>query len=492
MPSPKRLIVTLTTFQQEHLRVAFDEHAPRLFGPMVEASRAHVVMLAERGLVPDDRASRLLTGLNQLAAQPPEPFEYDGSVEDVYFTVEKRLAEASGIATSELDVQLARSRNDLDAGVFRMVLRGDLLRVMDEVLRTAAAAMDAADRYADVVVTGYTHRRPAQPTTIGHVLAGYAEALAGEAEHYADVLEQVNRSPLGSCAFAGTDLDIDPPRLAELLGFDGLVLNSYEAVAGADHLVRVAVVSAQSLATGARLARTLMDWLTWRWIVTPPEFTQGSSIMPQKRNPVVLEHLVSMAGATAGDVAAVLNNVGAAWWEDSNNATTDIQARLWETCDRAARFFALVAGLLEALEPLEPPSPEEIVRSGATTTAAADALSRHGAPFRAAHTVVGRLVRDRIPSEWTAEDVRSAAEEFGVGGLLDDAAVQDLLSAAADPDRVVERAQSDGPGTVAVRGQVQALRRRFDAVSMRSSKMRDRVRAAATRLDDVVAERVGP
>lgn len=484
--------MTLTTFQQEHLRVAFDEHAPRLFGPMLEASRAHVVMLAERGLVPQERAARLLRGLNQLAGRPPEPFVYDGSVEDIYFTVEKRLAAASGLATSELDVQLARSRNDLDAGVFRMVLRADLLRVIDEVLRAATAALDATDRYADIVVTGYTHRRPAQPTTIGHVLAGYAEALAGEAIHYADVLEQVNRSPLGSCAFAGTDLDIDPPRLAELLGFDGIVLNSYEAVAGADHLVRVAAVNAQSLATGARLARTLMDWLTWRWIVTPPEFTQGSSIMPQKRNPVVLEHMVSMAGAAAGDAATVLNNIGAAWWEDSNNATTDVQSRLWDTCDRAQRFFALLAGLLEALEPLNPPSSEEIVRSGATTTAAADVLSRHGVPFRAAHTVVGRLVRDRAPNEWTPQDVRSAAEAVGVGGRLEDAAVEELLRAAVDPTRVVDRAQVDGPGAVAVRDQVRVLRRKFEAVSQRSSGVRDRVQTAATRLDEAVAARVAP
>jgi argininosuccinate lyase len=484
--------VTLTTFQLEHLRVVFDEHAPRLFGPMLEASRAHVVMLAERGLVPQERAARLLRGLNQLASRPPEPFVYDGSVEDIYFTVEKRLAAASGVATSDLDVQLARSRNDLDAGVFRMVLRADLLRVIDEVLRAATAALDAADRYADIVVTGYTHRRPAQPTTIGHVLAGYAEALAGEAIHYADVLEQVNRSPLGSCAFAGTDLDIDPPRLAELLGFDGIVLNSYEAVAGADHLIRVATVNAQSLATGARLARTLMDWLTWRWIVTPPEFTQGSSIMPQKRNPVVLEHMVSMAGAAAGDAATVLNNIGAAWWEDSNNATTDVQSRLWDTCDRAQRFFALLAGLLEALESLDPPSSEEIVRSGATTTAAADALSRHGVPFRAAHTVVGRLVRDRAPTEWTPQDVRSAEEAVGVGGRLEDAAVEELLRAAADPTRVVDRAQVDGPGAVAVRGQVQVLRRKFEAVSQRCSGVRDRVQTAATRLDEAVAARVAP
>ncbi|MEV0393850.1 argininosuccinate lyase [Polymorphospora rubra] len=483
--------MSLNTYQQHHLRVAFEHHASHLFGPMVRASQAHVVMLAERGLVPADRAALLLRGLGELRGDGGEPLVFDGSVEDVYFTVEKRLAAACGIPTSQLDVQMARSRNDLDAGVFRMVLREQLLRVVDRLLATGVTALDRADRYADVVITGYTHRRPAQPTTIGHALAGYAEALAGQAVAYADLLDQMNRSPLGSCAFAGTDLPIDPARLAELLGFDGLVTNSYEAVAGADHLVRVATLNAQALATGARLARTLMDWLTWRWVNTPEGFTQGSSIMPQKRNPVVLEHLVSMAGAAAGDAASVLNNVGAAWWEDSNNATTDVQTRLWDSDDRTERFFALLGGFLAELTPLEPPAPAEIVASGATTTAAADALTRHGVPFRAAHSVVGRLIRGGAPDTWTPERVRAAATDVGVPEPLDDAAVDDLIAAAVRPGLVLDRAQADGPGTAAVRAQVAVVRGVLDGVSVRVAGLRERLARADEALDAAVAGRVG-
>jgi argininosuccinate lyase len=338
-----------------------------------------------------------------------------------------------------------------------------------------------------VVITGYTHRRPAQPTTIGHALAGYAEALAGEAVAYADLIDALNTSPLGSCAFAGTDLDIAPARVAELLGFAALVTNSYEAVAGADHLVRVGTLNAQTLATGARLARTLMDWLSWRWVTTPGDFTQGSSIMPQKRNPVVLEHLVSMAGATAADAASVLNNVGAAWWEDSNNATTDVQVRLWESNDRTNRFFALLGGFLAEIEPLEPPSAEEIVASGATTTAAADALTRHGVPFRAAHSVVGRLVRGGAPGTWTADGVRAAAE--GIADGLDDVAIDDLIAAAVRPEQVLGRVQVDGPGTHAVRAQVATLRVAFDGVAGRLDAVRGRLARADAALDAVAAER---
>ncbi|MFY1624348.1 argininosuccinate lyase [Micromonospora sp. WMMD735] len=479
----------LTTYQRHHLAPTYEHHVGHLYPAMVRASQAHVVMLTEQGLIPAERGARLLRGLATLRADGKPAPAFDGSFEDTYYLLEKTLAQACGLPASELDVQMARSRNDLDAGVFRMLLRDQLLGVLERVLATGTTALDVADRYADVVITGYTHRRPAQPTTIGHALAGYAEALAGEAVAYADVIDQLNVSPLGSCAFAGTDLDIAPARVAELLGFDGLVTNSYEAVAGADHLVRVGTLNAQALATGARLARTLMDWLTWQWVATPGDFTQGSSIMPQKRNPVVLEHLVSMAGASAADAASVLNNVGAAWWEDSNNATTDVQVRLWDSNDRAERFFALVGGFLAELEPLHPPTREEIVASGATTTAAADALTRHGVPFRAAHSVVGRLVRAGAPDSWTADGVRTAAAGL-VDGLTDDA-VADLIAAAVDPELVLARAQVDGPGAAAVRAQVGILRGTFDGVADRLAATRDRLARADEALDTVAAEVAG-
>ncbi|MDG4800353.1 hypothetical protein [Micromonospora sp. WMMD980] len=205
---------------------------------------------------------------------------------------------------------------------------------------------------------------------------------------------------------------------------------------------------------------------------------------------MVLEHLVSYAGQAAADAASVLNNVGAAWWEDSNNPTTDVQVRLWESNDRAERFFALVGGFLAEIAPLNPPSREEIVASGATTTAAADALTRHGVPFRAAHSVVGRLVRAGGPDTWTPEGVRAAAAD--VAGELDDAAVADLIAAAVRPELVLQRAQADGPGAAAVRAQVGVLRAALDPVAERLDAVRGLLRRADEALDAVAAELGAP
>lgn len=475
----------LTTYQSEHLLPTYRRHAPELLPPTIEASRAHVVMLAERGLVPRDRARAMLRGLESMRRGPLELPEYDGTFEDAYFAFERLLAAAAGIEPRELDVQLARSRNDLDAGIFRMILRAQVDDVVRALTTTAEMALAAAERTAEVVVIGLTHRRPAQPTTLGHVLAGYAEAVVSELAVYASVLRELDRSPLGSCAFAGTDLPIAPERLAELLGFEGRVVNSYEAVAGADHLVAVGLANARSLATGARMVRVLQDWMTWGWIETPADYCQGSSIMPQKRNPVVLEHLVSMAGMALADAQSVSVNVASAWWEDSNNATTDVQVRLWESNDRARRFFTLMAGLFESLTVQSPPTEDEIVAAGTTTTAAADVLSLAGVPFRAAHSALGRLVREGPPAGWTIEQVRSAVAD-AAGTEIDTAIAERLLLVARSPRTVLERAQDDGPGASAVRDQVRRLSAAVEDATAGFETRRSRIAEAERALDAAV------
>lgn len=440
----------LSVYWDNHLRVAFEESAPQLYRPMLHASLAHVVMLAEQGLLPADRAGRLLGGLRTLLSAEDDELAFDGSVEDVYYLTEQRLAKAAGIKQSELDVQLARSRNDLDAGVFRMVLRDAVLEQAAQACAAAEIAAEQADRYADVLITGLTHRRPAQPTSLGHVLAGYGEALVSQVREMLSVYDELNVNPLGSCAFAGTDLPISVDRLTTLLGFRTSFTSSYEAVAGAEHLVRAATVQARVLATGARMARTMLDWMTWQWIVTPEAYCQGSSIMPQKKNPVVLEHMCSMAGAAAADLAATLNNVGVAWYEDSNNATTDVQKHLWRANDRALRFLTLMRGLLSEITPLTPPAPEDVVSTGATTTAIAEALAGAGIPWRGAHSVVGALVREAPPAQWTEDLVAKAIEEAGLGDA-DGTAVRAALDAGLRPERVLDRPQVGGPGRDAVR-----------------------------------------
>ena len=355
----------LSIYWDNHLRVAFEEAAPHDLPAMVEASIAHIVMLGETEALPSDRASRLIRGLLRLweswapTSSDWRPrvrsFPFDGAVEDPYYFLESELAAACDMATADLDVQLARSRNDLDAGVFRMVLRRGVLDIADTLLRAVQELSDAAERNLSSLIIGHTHRRPAQPTTIAHVLSGAAEALLSQADELLSVYDELNVSPLTSAAFAGTDIAVDSRRISDLLGFDRPFTSSYEAVAGAEHFMRVAAIQARISATGARWARVVQEWMNLGWIETPGSFSQGSSIMPQKQNPVVLEHMVSMAGAANGDLVSVYSTIAAGWYEDSNNATTDVQKHLWASVERTVRFLRLFAGVVREIRPASTP-----------------------------------------------------------------------------------------------------------------------------------------
>ncbi|WP_230085472.1 lyase family protein [Arthrobacter sp. AQ5-05] len=463
----------LSIYWDNHLRVAFEEAAPHIYPAMVEASLAHVYMLTHQNILPQSRGKLLLQGLLALwkkTQDGEQEFHFDGSVEDPYYFLEQQLAHECGIPTSELDVQLARSRNDLDAGVFRMVLRRQLLEQTALVIQCAADAAAQADVHAESLIIGFTHRRPAQPTTIGHVLAGLSEAMLSQATEMLSIYAELNVSPLGSAAFTGTDLPIDSDLVGRLTGFDSSFTSSYEAVAGAEHFMRLAAVQARITATGARFSRVLLEWMTFKWVQTPTPYTQGSSIMPQKKNPVVLEHMVSMAGATAADMAASYANIGSAWYEDSNNATTDVQKHLWRAGDRVVRFMRMLDGLLLDLEIWQLPDPAEIVALGTTTTAVAEALAAHGIPWRAAHDIVGQLVRQHAPADWTGDDVCAAFENAGqkaTAGL-----VEMTLSAGQQPELILQRHQIGSPGIAAVRENAAASQDRASALGR---KVRERL-----------------
>src|SRR5690625_3589022 len=244
--------------------------------------------------------------------------------------------------------------------------------------------------------------------------------------------------------------------------------------------MRLAGLHARFSSTGARWARVLQEWMNLGWVRMPTEFTHGSSIMPQKKNPVVLEHLVSMSGAANGEMSSIFTTIAAGWYEDSNNATTDVQKHLWSSTERVIRFVRLIDGLTLEIEPERLPSDEEIVRSGATTTAVAEALATQSVPWRAAHDVVGALFRQGDPTTWTTPQVEVALAD---ASIEDDGALRDLvLSSGRDPRRILDRTQPGSPGREPIAAALDLANGRAQALTVAFTERRQDLEAARAQL----------
>ena len=274
------------------LRPAYAAAVDDLFAPMLAAHEAHAVMLAECAIITPANAAALLAAVAQIRAEGVSQLVYEPGVEDLFFRVEARIIQLVGPDDGG-NLQLARSRNDLGQALARMALRPILLDLYADLLWLRRTVLELAQRHLHTLMPGYTHTQPAQPVTFAHYLAGVLTALAKDQARLARAYANVNESPLGAAAFTGTGFAIDRGRLADLLGFDAVIASTHHSIGAADHLTDTAF-AVQSLAVGlGRVTRDLLFLATQESgaIHIHDSFIQISSIMPQKRNPVVLEHL---------------------------------------------------------------------------------------------------------------------------------------------------------------------------------------------------------
>ncbi|HYM90834.1 MAG TPA: lyase family protein, partial [bacterium] len=471
------------------LKPLFDAWKDALYPVLIEASRAHVVALTSGRVLRPDQAARLLEGLDTLGAMSPADLVYDPDIEDVYFFLERALAGRLG-AEAAGNLQLARSRNDLDAGAFRMVARAKLLAVVEASIAAGRAAAARARDGRDALVLARTHGQPAQPTTLGHVLAAYAETVVRNLDRYRLAYAQVNCSPLGACALAGTSFALDRDELARLLGFDGLVVNTYDAVVTADYALTALSACAIALSHDSRLLAMLEVWGTGPRpsVRMAPGFVQISSMMPQKRNIVFVEHLRARATRAAGLLAGAAAGVAATPFEDDNRATSELQEDLWRTLDDAAAVSRILDLALSSMAVGEGTPPEEIVASGATTTEVMDALvRRHGVSQRQAHAVVSAMVeRAPDPRTWTEAILAAVtAERLGRAVSFNTAEIQALL----DPRTFVRtRVSAGGPAPGQLDAELAAVIRALDGSERWAADARERLGAARAALRRRCAE----
>jgi argininosuccinate lyase len=372
------------------------EDAKTLFlGPLLAIHRAHLVMLAERGIISADAARALRGALDRVSPADIQRTPYDGSCEDLFFYVERLLAETSG---DEIAGRLhtARSRNDVDMTMYRMRLREHLLALSEAVMELRASLCDMAERHRDTLIAAQTHTQPAQPTTIAHYLLAVLEQLERDARRLQAAYATTNRSPLGACAITGSGFPIDRRLTSTLLGFDGPTGNTYGSIATADYVLE-SVGAASILLVGlGRFVQDLLLWCTieFGYLRLADGFVQASSIMPQKRNPVALEHARAIASKAVGQAAAIVSVVHNTPFGDIVDTEDDLQPLVAAACRDAVRAVTLVAAALRGAELDVDRLEARAAEGGTTLTELADHLARdHQVPFMTAHAVAARLMQ---------------------------------------------------------------------------------------------------
>jgi argininosuccinate lyase len=361
-----------------------------------QVDRAHLVMLAERGLVDPAAAAAVLVEIELLRATGFAPLEGAEARRGRYLLYEDWLAGRLGERTAGI-LRTGRSRNDLNATVLLLRLRPTVERLLVEALRLQAVLLGRARRYADVVMPGYTHYQPAVPTTYGHHLGGVARALSRDLEALGVAAAGLDTSPLGAGVGHGTAQPIAPARTAALLGFQRPAPHALDAVASRDIVLRLLSVAAVLGVTASRLAADLLLWTTaeFAFLTLPDELVGSSSAMPQKRNPFLLEHVKGRSARAAGTFVAAAMAMHATPFANSVAVGTEGCAGVVEALEATADSVTLLRLVVAGARP-EPATMLARASSGQTTaTAWAERLmAEEDLSFREAHHLVGRLVTE--------------------------------------------------------------------------------------------------
>ena len=375
----------------------FEDAKELLLSPLMAINYAHLVMLAEQGIISAQDARALRDALDSISLDRVREVLYDGTYEDLFFYIERLIDKACGEDVAGR-LHTARSRNDLAMTMYRMHQRASIARLAGATLDLRDALLALAARHTETIYGAHTHTQPAQPTTIAHYLLAIIEQLERDNARLGAAFESTNINPLGACAITGTGFPIDRRRTSDLLGFTGPTGNTYGSIATVDYLLE-SVSATSVLVVG--LGRVIQDLLLWctmefGYLRLSDGFVQGSSIMPQKRNPVALEHARAIGSKAVGQAQAIVTTVHNTPFGDIVDTEDDLQPLIASMFRDATRMVTLVAAAMRLADFDVARLASRAAEGGTTLTELAVSLVRdHGLPFRSAHAIAALLLKAR-------------------------------------------------------------------------------------------------
>ncbi|MBI4278200.1 MAG: argininosuccinate lyase [Armatimonadetes bacterium] len=416
------------------------------FPQLIWANQAHTQMLAEEGIIPAEDAAAIQRMLAEMAGMTYDAFMAEvarlGLPHSLYAANEGYLIERLGEDVAG-KMHTARSRGDLGNLTARMAIREEVLTAVEAVAGMREALARAGDRFADVVMPGYTQMQHAQTSTFGHWLLFYADVFERDTERLQDAYRRLDRNPLGGCAASGTTFPINRRRTTELLGFAELLENTRECkdeypefVAEVMHALALFFVNVSRLA---------QDWLLWytdefHMIDIPDEYCHSSSIMPQKKNPGLLQQMRQWGGKAIGDAAGCL----AVFKAPSDSTIDAIEAvdRVWDHVEVLRWMSPCIAGLVDGVKPDRARMHALAADHWGTASELINAIYRRtGTNFRSGWRVVGRMVAlaeetGLRPAQVTSDLLDRAAQEV-LGSPLGLSTHE--IRTALDPEEFVRR-----------------------------------------------------
>jgi argininosuccinate lyase len=437
------------TFSPEYVRLVLDENfedaKAQFLAPLMDIHYAHLVMLVAQGIVSREDGHAIREALDSISLEEIRRVVYDGSCEDLFFYIERLLARRCGEDVAGR-LHTARSRNDIDMTMYRMRQRVLLLAVVDGVVALRRVLLTLAERHRHHVFPAHTHTQPAQPTTIAHYLLAVVEQLERDVVRLRAAYAATNRNPLGACAITGTGFPIDRDLTTRLLGFDAPTGNTYGSIATVDYLLESVSAVAVLMAGLGRVVQDLLLWCTreFGYLRLSDRFVQRSSIMPQKRNPVALEHARAIGSKALGQASAVLLSVHNTPFGDIVDTEDDLQPLVVRMFTDAARAVSLVAAAMAEAEFDVGRLAARASEGWITITELADTLARdHGLPFRSGHAIASRLVASAGGDRPLSASLRTISKEvIGREIEYDEASLARILS----PEHFVEvRTTPGGP-----------------------------------------------
>lgn len=389
----------------------------RLYREDIAGSIAHAAMLGRQGIIEEAEAEQIIAGLRQIEKEISEGrFDWKPELEDIHMNVESRLHELIGEAAGRLHT--ARSRNDqvaTDTRLWTKTAANEAVKALRDLQR---ALLSQAEAHTDTVMPGYTHMQRGQPVVFAHHLLAYFEMFDRDAGRFLAAGRAADVMPLGSGAMAGSPYPLDRESVADELGFAAISANSMDAVSDRDFILYYLFAASQTMAHLSRLAEEFVTWTSdeFGFISLPDEYTSGSSMMPQKRNPDFAELIRGKTGRVYGHLMALLTTIKGLPLTYGRDLQEDKEG-LFDTADTVIPALSAAAGMVRGMT-----VDAERMRSAAEgsyvlATDIADYLVRKGVPFRKAYIAVAALAKQSIAAgkgfgQLTIDDFRTASDLF--------------------------------------------------------------------------------